>query len=388
MNFAGGRSVPERDALDILRLRDRVSRYGFGTLSGEDQHVCVVDGDLRIEGDLELEQINYAGLIVEGKLEVTGSIINACSLGCDRTSEGAGIPFLLVGGSLRARNVVPGTSQIVIEGDADVEDVLLLHDIESRLEVKGTQRAGMVIDVYDAAPGFPLSDHLHPDVPIREGEGEDYGIKVEKVEEDAVIERIRARLPVLRQPNDARPRKSYDQWLADCAIYGEVLRHVPRDWIDSAMAIAAVKSFGHAIADVPRELVTDEMVDAALAQNPYALQGVPAELRTAERCRIAVEARGRMLRHVPVELRTLELCTLAIERDSRMYEVFPWIPEEILTPELCLRAAQRDGDTLRSMPERFRTFDVCVAALRESTSAAEFIPDSIGEAVVKAVFHR
>ena len=386
MIIDGARSVPEREALDTLRLRERVRRYSFGTLSGPDESVYVIEGDLRIEGDLELEQLGVAGLIVEGNLEVNGSVINEHSLGCDRTAEGAGIPFLLVGGNLRARNVAVGTSQVVVEGDADIEEVLFLHDIESELHTAGTLRVGRVINTFDFPAGVPLSDHLHRDVPITYGE--DYGVAVEGVDENVVIERMRAGLPLLRDAGDSRPRKSYERWLEDCAAYGDVLRHVPQELIDTAMCLAAVKSWGLAIEYVPRELVTDELVDAALAESPWALQAVPAEFCTPERCRIGVQHSGRMLANVPEELRTPELCALAIERDSHVNEVFPSIPEKVLTPELCLRAAQRDGYTLRFMPERFRTFEVCVAALRETLSAAEHIPDSIGEAVVKAVFNR
>lgn len=378
--------IAEREALDRHRLQDRINRYAFGDLTAPDAVVRVVEGNLRIEGDLELHEHEYAGIIVEGDLEVTGSIINARYLPCCRRPQDEGIPFLLVAGNLRAANVAVGSSQVSVEGNAHVEHLLLLHDIDTRFRVAGTSRVGLLVDTFNAQPGFPLSDHLHADVPIERDE--ENGVAVERVEAEVLIARLRAGLPVLRAADDPRPRKSYAQWLADCATYGDVLRHVPRDLIDEAMSFAAVRSYGHAIEQVPRELVTDGMVDAALAENPWALQSVPVEFRTAERCRAAVQHQGRMLAHVPMELRTTELCALAIARDARQFEVMPSIPKEAFTPELALLAVRRDGSSLEDVPEELRTFDVCVAAVQESLMAAEHVPEAIREEVTRKVLGR
>lgn len=302
-----------------------------------------------IEGDLDLDDVSADPLVIDGDLAVIGNIINA------DPDEGRS---LHVRGNLRAQNLVAGGASVRVDGDVEIDGLVIRHG-ESRLRVEGAMHARFVLDA-DGRPGMPLSGSLHRDIPVERDE-EEYPIVLEKVDPQLLIARLRAGQPVLRDPDDPRPRKSYAQWLADC------------------------EKFGHAIAHVPRELVTDELVDAALAENPYALQSVPVEFRTAARCRIAVQHKGRMLAEVPAALRTPELCALAIERDTRLYEVMPHIPEEHLTYELCLRAAQRDGLSLSYMPERFRTVEMCVAAMNENMFAISDVPESIRDKVRQAV---
>lgn len=302
--------------------------------------------------DVDLDGPDREELVIDGDLVVDGSILNA------DPDDGRA---LHVKGNLRARNLIVGGARVTIDGDVDVDGLLYCHNGEQCIEIGGETRARFEVHEHALRAGLPLSEYLHRDVTVLRVDDE-YPIPVEEVDPRELVDRIRAGLPVLRGSDDPRPRKTYAEWLGDCARYGLAL-----DW-------------------VPRELVTDELVDTALANDPYAIQCVPTEMRTAERCRIAVEHRGFMLAEVPPELRTAELCALAIEHEWRdLDKIIELTPEEHLTPELCLRAAQRDGFSVKAMPERFRTFELWVAAVADNPFVLRDVPEALRARVEEAV---
>ncbi len=301
--------------------------------------------------DLDLDGPERDELVIDGDLIVDGSILNADA------DDGRA---LHVNGNLRARNLIAGGARVTIDGDAHVDGLLYCHGSEC-IDIGGETRAGLEVHEHAVRAGLPLSEYLHRDVMVLRVDDE-YPIPVEEIDARELVERIRAGLPVLRDADDPRPRKTYAEWLADCARYGLAL-----EW-------------------VPPELITDELVDTALANDPYAIQCVPVEFRTAERCRIGVAHRGFLLAEVPPALRTAELCALAIEHEWRdIDKIIELTPEEHLTPELCLRAAQRDGFSVKAMPERFRTFELWVAAVTNNPFVLREVPPALREQVAQAV---
>lgn len=380
MIIEGGKTLTEVEAAERFRLRERLQRYRDGGREPRaDVRVCVVEGDHRHAGDLELdfERFDHSALVVDGDLDVDGSVLITTNWGG---------PFLLVTGSLRAHNVVAGDGEIRIDGDADIAGLLLGVNNDGYLSIGGATRARLVMnddhamDIKTASPlwslrdwpaGMPLSEHLHRDVPV---ERDDDG--VEHADNELLIARMRDGLPVVRDADDDRPRKTYAQWLADCEVFGSALRFVPRELVDAALCEAAVRADGHALRFVPRELVTDALADAALESDPRAIGAVPEEFRTPERCRIAVEHDGYLLHEVPVPLRTPELCARALETDQTIHGASA-IPDAVFTPELALHAVQLYAGSLRHVPERLRTRDVCIAALKVNPFLIDEVPEGL-----------
>jgi hypothetical protein len=108
--------------------------------------ITLVSGSSHVPGDLALDfdrddADGPDGTIVDGDLEVTGSIIN-------RNSDHG--PFLLVTGSVRAKNLVAGGSEIVILGDLIVDEVIFGYYNHGKITVHGTTRAKAIITEYHA----------------------------------------------------------------------------------------------------------------------------------------------------------------------------------------------------------------------------------------------
>ena len=91
--------------------------------------VRVYEGNLNIEGNLDLDYYTRTGwfgsedgmaigMLVTGHLTVKGTIGNY---------EGDYGPFLIVGGNVKAKNLIGGGSEIIIDGNAEIENVVLGH---------------------------------------------------------------------------------------------------------------------------------------------------------------------------------------------------------------------------------------------------------------------
>jgi hypothetical protein len=129
-----------------------------------------VDGDLALDWDSEDEDCPD-GTIVDGDLEVTGTIVN-------RNSDSG--PFLLVTGNLHAKNLVTGGSEIVVLGDLIVDGVIFGFYNHGSITVYGATRAQAIITEYHAfdlrgrVEGITISgrgritddDHFHSYSPV------------------------------------------------------------------------------------------------------------------------------------------------------------------------------------------------------------------------------
>ncbi|HEY5951070.1 MAG TPA: hypothetical protein VIV40_36515 [Kofleriaceae bacterium] len=123
--------------------------------------ITLLRGRTRVVGDLALDfdrddADGPDGTIVEGDLEVTGSIINR---------NGDNGPFLLVTGNVYAKNLVAGGSEIVILGDLIVDEVIFGYEHHGSITVYGATRAKAIItehhafDLRGRVEGITVSGH-------------------------------------------------------------------------------------------------------------------------------------------------------------------------------------------------------------------------------------
>lgn len=100
-------------------------------LEGDHEGVRFVDGHCTIDGDLLLDQPQL-GLVVSGNLTIKGSVIN-------RASDWG--PPLIVGGDLKAKNVIGGGSEIIVLGSAQVANTVYGHYNHGELRIDGDLKA-------------------------------------------------------------------------------------------------------------------------------------------------------------------------------------------------------------------------------------------------------
>ncbi len=389
--------IPEADAVERFLLRDRLECLN------QDGHfikgdVAVYEGDLLVDGDLVIDwdepstvvQRGQSGLVINGDLTVTGSVINA------ELDFG---PFLVVLGTLRTQNLVAGGAEIVVAGDAEVSHLVLAVYNHGRLNIAGGTRAGLILssdhstEIRTTSPywddredfswpapraeGMPLSEHLHAAIEV-ENHDED-GVRFETVEPEVLIRRLQAGQPVLRDPADPRPRRDAAAWRATIVADPCLLWHVPPEFIDHSLALIAVADCAAMLEYVPPGLRTQKVCAAAMADHALAFPFVPEDLRSPEWSHLAIELDGSYLEHVPRQHRTPELCRQAVEDDAA--GAIWAVPETHQTNELLVIAVTRRPWILRKLAPDLRTMEVCSAAVKHAPSLVSEVPDALRDAV-------
>ncbi|MEM9028140.1 MAG: DUF4116 domain-containing protein [Pseudomonadota bacterium] len=382
-------SLTEPEAVARFGLAQRLDCFRSGTWLG--RRIRVHDGELHLAGDLRLDfehgWNDSEGLIVDGDLTVDGNIIN------EAYESGA---FLYVTGNVQAKNLVAGGACIVIDGQADIEELVYAHYNDGSLTIKGETTAQLVMvddhfatisatapywNSHDTVIGMPLSEYLHADVlvdiePEPEDDDGDSQWATERADGDSIIARLKAGRSAVRAADDSRPRRSIAQWQSMVIAQSGLLRHAPPEAISEEVCLAAVQQNGWALQYVPAELRTLEICRAAMQQYPDAYRFVPESLRRPEFTELAVAEDGKNLRYVPLEQRTKDLCIQAVSNDT-FTDALNATPSTHLGPDLYLRAVQSNGWNLKRIPVAARSRDVCLAAVNDSLGAAEHIPEPL-----------
>ena len=91
-----------------------------------------------------------------------------------------------------------------------------------------------------------------------------------------------------------------------------------------------------------------------------------------------VEENGMELESVPEEFKTQEMCFAAVEERGFALK---WVPEELKTFELCNIAVTNDftGNALRYVPEEFKTFEMCDISVKNEDYGCLHSFDSMPE---------
>jgi hypothetical protein len=182
---------------------------------------------------------------------------------------------------------------------------------------------------------------------------------------------------------------------------------------------------------VPEELRTEKVCLYAVQKQPLALEYVPEGLKTLELCLIAVQESYSAIDHVPEELKAQVKASIGTEfhiksfdeweqevisqwkKTHRNYEkwlsIGSWygdiqtkgnyslacVPENERTPEMCFVAIHYWGAALKWVPDKYKTYELCLDAVRHNTpvdegcSALAFVPEELKtyELCLEAVRH-
>ncbi len=129
------------------------------------------------------------------------------------------------------------------------------------------------------------------------------------------------------------------------------------DGLDDAALIARIALHPRILADIPRARLTDAIIAAALAADPDLIVYVPKRLMTPQRYALAL---------------------------SKRVKEFTNIPKAMLSEEACIAFVRNSGYRLENVPMEWRTVQVCAHALKDSSSAARYVPAPLLQAAQAA----
>lgn len=223
---------------------------------------------------------NLHTFIVDGSLTVDGAVLNA-----DRN----GGAILLVTGSLKARSVVGGGSEIRIHGPTTLSEAAFGHYNDGVLGFEG----GLSVPIYlnsDHDMWIKGEKRIEFDFfTFRSGMAEDVDSNEEEAQEEEEDENGDPLLPaslLARLDPDIENRATLGEFLREGQpIFRSAdgpVDHTPEQWLER------VRQRWQRLGQVPEALIDDALVDAALAQSGLAIRHVPASMQTGERIQAAL----------------------------------------------------------------------------------------------------
>jgi hypothetical protein len=100
---------------------------------------------------------------------------------------------------------------------------------------------------------------------------------------------------------------------------------------------------------------------------------ISSEMEAAELIRYLdfIRRDGWHLRGIPDRIKTYEICLATVAKNGCALED---VPEELRTVLMCLLAVSMDGEALRFVPIELRTSEICLEAVRRSSIAIVYVP--------------
>jgi hypothetical protein len=173
--------------------------------------------------------------------------------------------------------------------------------------------------------------------------------------------------------------------------YPDALSESPKQQLTLPICLTAVKQKGSLLFYVPDEFRTREVCLAAVANHDRALFAVPIDVMDKEIYLTALSTKtygvqsignSSTLNYVSESMRDYEVCCAAINQSTANAE---FIPESIFTEELCEKAVSGSFDTIKFIPKKFKTYDLCIKAVSHNWKNVEYVP---GEFLTEEMYIR
>lgn len=205
------------------------------------------------------------------------------------------------------------------------------------------------------------------------------------------------------------------------------LHYVPENMRTHAMYLEAVQQDGMALYNVPEKERTKEIIENAIDSNYHSFRLLSDEMKTTEMCMRALDNHPFAIQYFPPDKLTREACMKAIEEAkyprillfvpypdihnkvleerchdysstldflknmnpdymqqstaNRIFEkqpeLFYNIPDKFKTKELCEAALRKDGYYLKLIPDEKKTVELCKMAIENSPYAIPYILDEM-----------
>jgi len=126
---------------------------------------------------------------------------------------------------------------------------------------------------------------------------------------------------------------SYDDYFREVKRFRHFLTHVPEEYKDDQMCLAAIRNDGSNLEAVPKTILEKDFgcflcLEAVINRSPGSLKDVPKKHLSYDMCLRAVQNSGWAFEFVPVEFRDEQMCLLAVKNVGAMLE---HVPEHLKT---------------------------------------------------------
>ena len=148
------------------------------------------------------------------------------------------------------------------------------------------------------------------------------------------------------------------------SLDGSLIKYAPLDVITAKICREAIDHSRFCV-DIPDSFKTKEMLLYAFSKNPEYIISMPEEFVNEEIASAAVEHSGFLLRYVPERLRTKDICMIAVKSGND--GLLKNVPSNVLDAEICLtwlKHVKRVVQPLKQIPKSLWNYDICLAAVK------------------------
>ncbi|MBS0584952.1 MAG: hypothetical protein JSR76_01460 [Verrucomicrobia bacterium] len=151
------------------------------------------------------------------------------------------------------------------------------------------------------------------------------------------------------------------------------LRYVPPEIQTEEMALGCIEKVWAAIIWVAPSLLTEVVCRKAVEKNPRALEYIPSELQRVDMIRAALAIDLSQYKHVNAALQeeAKAICMEVLRGDPKRFKE---LHSDLQTEELVKAVLEIDGTLLKYVRPSLVTESLCELAVRQNSSALEFVP--------------
>jgi len=289
----------------------------------------------------EIEKIRIEGILINGNLSTTGTIINA---------EGDYGPYIFIKGNVDCQSLLLGGSYVEIMGNVKAQEVVMTSYNHGNFKCSGIIEAPVFIvedhyttfkgrkndlfyyndktDDFDAKNSCEYDDESEEDI---------ISIELRKYLENPLIEtfeELKRELEsgelVLKQNNP--PAKTYEYWQNRVSANYRDLKLVPSQYKTLELCELALNITFHALQYVSQEFITRELCEKLVTKDGFAIQKIPNEFITKELCLKAAKS-GTLISLIPIEFYSEELILTTFKNGKHEPNIND-IPSEFITDRL------------------------------------------------------
>ncbi|QDW19189.1 polymer-forming cytoskeletal protein [Flavobacterium sp. KBS0721] len=289
----------------------------------------------------EIEKIRIEGILINGNLSTTGTIINA---------EGDYGPYIFIKGNVDCQSLLLGGSYVEIMGNVKAQEVVMTSYNHGNFKCSGIIEAPVFIvedhyttftgrkndlfyyndktDDFDAKNSCEYDDESEEDI---------ISIELRKYLENPLIEtfeELKRELEsgelVLRENNP--PLKTYEYWKNRVLVNYRDLKLVPSQYKTQELCELALNITFHALQYVSQEFITHELCEKLVTKDGFAIQKIPNEFITKELCLKAAKS-GTLISLIPIEFYSEELILTTFKNGKHEPDIND-VPYEFITDSL------------------------------------------------------
>ncbi len=146
----------------------------------------------------------------------------------------------------------------------------------------------------------------------------------------------------------------------------EIWKYIPDNMLTYNVCLAAADSNRYALEHIPNVHKTADIYLRAVKKCGKLLQYVPVDYHTEDMYIYSVSQDGSNLRYVPQSSRTEKVCMAAFNAQSKGSAAVEYIPDKFLTEEMCRQAVTLNWETIKVIPNHFKSTEVWLCALKHS----------------------